>query len=149
MSDLEFHAAALADGIQAALPGWVVACVERVMRAWSGELTPAIAAAARSAGERAGREVGAAVRELLGRDIDDQRTTPLSLVRRAVSYPAEVLAAAGVPAVKRDAFAERSFPDDVYGLSPASFADVDPSLGEIALAWGAAKAFEHKRRHRR
>ena len=40
----------------------------------------------------------------------------------------------------RDRFAEQTFPDDVYDLVPASFADVDPSLHEPGLLWGAAKA---------
>ncbi|MBO0748495.1 MAG: hypothetical protein J2O47_09085, partial [Acidimicrobiaceae bacterium] len=99
--------------------------------------------------ERCRAEVGSEVRTLLLRDIDAQADTPLTIVRRAVSYPTAVLADAGVPHVVRDSFAERVFPDDVYGLAPASFTDVDPSLGELGIAWGAAKAFEHKRRHRR
>ena len=48
---------------------------------------------------------------------------------------------------RRDEFAERTFPDDVYDLSPASFADVDPALHEPGLMWGAAKA--HVILHRR
>ena len=37
----------------------------------------------------------------------------------------------------------RNFPDDVYDLSPATFADVDPALHEPGLVWGAAKAHVH------
>ena len=48
----------------------------------------------------------------------------------------------------RDQFANSSFPDDVYGLVPATWADVDPSLHEIGITWGAAKAFVHKARRR-
>ena len=32
------------------------------------------------------------------------------------------------------------FPDDDYDLSPATFADIDESLHEPGLVWGAAKA---------
>jgi hypothetical protein len=145
---LERHARALADGVGAALEGWVCRGVERIMLAWAGTVGPEVSAAAREAGRRAGAEVGADVRRLLALDIDDQRTTPLALVRHAVRYPTEVLQAAGVPGVERDRFAEAAFPNDVYGLSPASFADIDPALADVALSWGAAKAFEHKRRHR-
>jgi hypothetical protein len=60
-----------------------------------------------------------------------------------------VLRAAGVPPVRRDEFAEHAFPDDVYDLAPASFADVDPSLHEPGLVWGAAKAHVHLSRRRR
>jgi len=52
-----------------------------------------------------------------------------------------------MPPVQRDSFAEASFPDDDYDLAPASLADVDPDLLEPGLAWGAAKAMAHRRRH--
>ena len=142
------HALALADGIEAVLDKWVARCVVELVTAWSGSVDPEVRAAAEEAGERCRVEVGAEVRTLLLTDIDAQRGTPLAILRRAVSYPTEVLASAGVPHVVRDSFAERMFPDDVYGLAPASFSDVDPSLSELGITWGAAKAFEHKRRHR-
>jgi hypothetical protein len=88
------------------------------------------------------------VRLVLEADIDDQRTNPLAVLRRAVRYPTDVLRAAGVPEVVRDAFAEAHEPDDVYDLSPASFADIDPALHEPGLVWGAAKAHVHLHRRR-
>lgn len=136
---MEEQGRALADGIEAALPGWVVRCVAR--------FAPDARAEAAEAGRRAANEVGSAVRALLGQDVDDQRDTPLTLLRNAVAYPTAVLQAAGVPPVERDRFAVERFPDDPYDLTPATFADIDPSLAEVGLAWGAAKAFEHKRRH--
>jgi hypothetical protein len=65
-----------------------------------------------------------------------------------VTYPSQVLAAAGVPAVVRDDYDEAHFPDDVYGLTPRTFADVDPALHDVALVWGAAKARASMVRHR-
>jgi hypothetical protein len=59
-----------------------------------------------------------------------------------------VLHDAGVPAVERDDFARSRFPDDDYDLTPATWADVDPSIAALGIAWGAAKAFIHKQRHR-
>lgn len=131
----------LASAVEAALPGWVVRCVTRLAPG-AGER-----AAAEAAGQRAGVEVGAAVRALLLTDVDAQRTTPLALLRDAVRYPTAVLAEAGVPPVARDPFAVERFPDDVYDLTPASFADVEPGLGELGIRWGASKAWEHKQRH--
>ncbi len=131
----------LADGIEAALPGWVTGHVERLALAWSGELTPELVASARAAGERAQAEVGGAVRALLRTDVDAQQVNPLSLLRAAVAYPTAVLEAAGVPPVERDPFSERAFPEDVYDLSPAGFGEVSPALHEPGLAWGAAKAY--------
>ncbi|HEX3539029.1 MAG TPA: hypothetical protein VHT75_01185 [Acidimicrobiales bacterium] len=138
--DVAPYAAALADGIEAALPGWVVRSVTRFV--------PELADQAAEAGRQAAADVGPRVRHLLESDIDEQRTTPLAIVRRhALRYPTAVLGAAGVPAVGRDEGAEELFPDDPYDLVPASFADLDPELADTGLRWGAAKAFEHKRRH--
>ena len=140
---MEPHGTALADAIVAALPGWVERCVASRLPAPD----PAASEAARDAGRRAATEVGAEVRALLAADIDDQRTTPLALLRRAVRYPTEVLRAAGAPPVDRDPIQVRLMPDDLYDLSPANFADVDPALAEPGLVWGAAKALAHRRRH--
>jgi hypothetical protein len=107
-----------------------------------------VRAAAAEAGRRAATEVAREVRDLLALDIDDQRTTPLSLLRRAVRYPTEVLRAAGVPPVVRDEHQERLFPEDDYDLAPANFADVSPDLADVGLAWGAAKAYTHLERRR-
>jgi hypothetical protein len=150
VESIEEPARRLADAIDAALPGWVIRSVTRVMAAWTGDpsLPPDVAAAADAAARQATEETGALTRALLLGDIDEQRTTPLALIRGAVRYPTAVLESAGVPPVARDRFAIDAFPDDDYDLTPASFADVDPALAEPGIAWGAAKAFEHKRRHR-
>jgi len=146
---MEEHAAALADGIEAALPGWVERSVERVLGAWGGDIDwDRTRAEARAAGERARDEVMPRIRELLAADIDQQRGNPLAMVRGAVRYPTAVLRDAGVPAVVRDEHQERLLPDDVYDLAPANFADLDPGLAEVGTAWGAAKAFEHLQRHK-
>jgi hypothetical protein len=137
----------LARAVEAALPAWVVRSVERVLVGWRGEADPAVMAEAAEAGARAGVEVGARLRALLEADIDDQRATPLAVVRDAVRFPTEVLRRAGVPPRPRDAAAEALFPDDDYDLVPGSLADLDPALGELAIAWGAWKAMAHRRRH--
>ena len=102
----------------------------------------------RPRGERARVEVGARVRRLLAQDIDEQRTNPLSLLRDAVRYPTGVLREAGVPGESRDDFAVRAFPDDEYDLAPATWADVDPSLQDPGITWGAWKAYTHLSRRR-
>ena len=140
---MEPHATALADAIVGALPGWVERCVVRRLPAPD----EGAAQAAREAGTRAADEVGAEIRALLAADIDDQRTTPLALLRGAVRYPTEVLKAAGVSPLDRDPIQVRLLPDDLYDLSPANFADVDPALAEPGMVWGAAKALAHRRRH--
>ena len=148
MGRVEPHATALADAVDAALPGWVERSVARVLVAWQGgPPDPEVLKAAREAGLQAAAEIGPAVRALVEADIDAQRSTPLALLRSAVRYPTRVLQEAGVPPVERDPIQVRLLPDDLYDLSPASFADVDPSLAEPGMVWGAAKALAHRRRH--
>ena len=148
-ASLATHAADLADGIVRALPGWVERSVTDRYRAWAGEDPPEpVAAAGREAAQAAVTDVEAPIRELLGADPDEQRSTPLALLRQAVVRPTAVLRAAGVPPVVRDPHAERLFPDDEYDLSPGAFADIDPALHEPGLVWGAAKAHVILRRRR-
>jgi hypothetical protein len=142
--ELHRYAGELADAIERELPGWVIRSVERRL---PPEEDGAAMDQAGAAGQRARLETGAQIRELLEQDIDEQRTTPLALLRAAVVYPTGVLRDAGVPPVGRDEFALDAFPDDDYDLAPAAFADVHPSLHEPAIAWGAAKAYVHLHRH--
>jgi hypothetical protein len=147
---LAAYGRALADAIDRAIPRWVVRQVRTVMEAQVGACPPEAIDAAMAAGVRAGDEIGPLIRRLLEADVDDQRTTPLAIIRGAVTYPTEVLEAAGAAPVPRDRFAAQSFPDDIYDLTPASFADLDadePGLAEAGLTWGAAKAFVHRHRH--
>ena len=138
--------AELAARVGAALPGWVRRGVEARLPPATPE-RDAVMARAEVAGQRAGREVELELRALLSSDVDAQRSTPLAVVRAAVAYPTEVLAQAQVPPVPRDPFVSERFPDDPYGLTPTSLQAIDPELGEVAMAWGAAKAMAHRRRH--
>lgn len=131
------------------LGGWVVASVSRILVAWQGTPDAAAMEAAVEAGRRAAISVGAEVRALLGTDVDDQRETPLTILRAATRYPTEVLRRAGVPPLVRDDYRERAFPDDSYDLAPATWADVSPELVGPGMAWGAWKAMVHRARHER
>jgi len=138
---------ALADAVEAALPSWVERSVGRLAEACFGHLDAGVAEPARRAGEAATVDVMARLRALLAEDVDAQRANPLSVVRSAVRYPTEVLQAAGVPPVERDAYAVAQFPDDIYDLTPATFAELDASVAAPGLEWGAAKAWTHMQRH--
>ena len=88
--------------------------------------------------DRASDDLLERLADLLTTDVDEQRTTPLSLLRDAVREPTRLLQELGaVPPSSPDG---GRFPDDVYGLGPATWSDVDPSLHEPGLAWGAWKA---------
>lgn len=142
---LAAYASALADAIEAALPGWVERAVASRAEP-AGVEVPGHEVGA--AADRAAADVAPTIRALLDADIDEQRANPLHLLRAAVQYPTAVLQAAGVPATARDPDAVRLFPDDVYDLTPGSFADVDPALHEPGIRWGAAKAHVHLARRR-
>src|ERR1700687_851940 len=103
---MDGYAQALYAAAVAALPGWVQRCVRSRASGLDDE--------AAEAGRRAALDAGARLRVLLATDIDEQRTNPLSVLRGAVVYPTEVLKAARVAPVARDAFVERGFPDDIY-----------------------------------
>ncbi len=149
VEETEDVAERLAAAVEAALPGWVERSVRQRVTQFGGVADPEVMAQAAGAGQRAAAEVGPELRRLVAADVDQQWTNPLSLLRQAVRYPTAVLRDAGVPPIVRDAYDERHFPDDDYGLTPLAFADVDPSLHDVGLAWGATKAMAHLSRHRR
>ena len=147
---LATYAQVLADAVVDALPGWVERAVAERYRAWRGHESPeGVVAAAKAAGAAAVADVETPLRALLAQDVDEQRSNPLAVVRRAVARPTHVLRAAGVPPVVRDAHAQELFPDDVYDLTPGAFADLAPSVHEPGLVWGAAKAHVILSRRRR
>lgn len=141
-------ASELAAAVEAAVPAWIERLVLGRIRDWNGEVGAEATAAAVGAAEAARADVVPRMRALLEADIDAQRGNPLELLRAATRHAHVALADLGVPGVTRDDFSERSFPEDEYDLMPATWADVDPSLHELGLTWGAAKAYVHMARRR-
>jgi hypothetical protein len=149
LEKLAAYAAELVTAVEVALPGWVQRSVAlRWSEANAGDPPPEVLEAAREAAAAAVDQVVPPLRELVALDVARQPTNPLSLIRAAVVHPTRVLAGAGVPPVERDQDAVRLFPDDAYDLAPAAFADLDPSVHEPGLRWGAAKAHVLLRRRR-
>ncbi|HZM32292.1 MAG TPA: hypothetical protein VFB77_17470 [Acidimicrobiales bacterium] len=143
------YADALAGAVDEALPRWVDRSVRGVLAAQGLPVDGEVEAGITSAAAAARDEAMPRLRALLATDIDDQRANPLSVLRSLVPHPTAVLRAAGARPVGRDEFAARNFPGDVYDLTPASFADVDPALHDPGLSWGAAKAHVHLTRRRK
>jgi hypothetical protein len=138
---------ALAAAIEGAIGPWVERSVVRIMEAYAGAVPDDVAADAGRAAAEATASVSADIRRLLALDAERQPTNPLSILRAAVRYPTAVLQRAGVPPVVRDEFRERAFPDDSYDLAPASWRDIDESLHEPGIIWGAWKAKTVMDRH--
>ncbi len=78
--------------------------------------------------------------ELLLTDPDEQRANPLAMVRASLRAPTEFLLQSGAVPVMRDEFAQVANPDDVFGIAPATWSDIDPQLHQPGLEWGAWKA---------
>lgn len=142
--------------------------VRRVLDAWErldGDERVRVDRDVSDAAHAGTRRVVGELRALLAEPPDRQRSTPLEIVRTIGREVTAVLRQAGVAAVVRDDFDERSFPDDLYDLAPhtlgdlavdpveqATAADTDPAavepadadesggLGALQLAWGLAKA---------
>jgi hypothetical protein len=131
-------------GVERELPGWVERSVRRILDAWGRAPADARARAERDAvdaGRTATDRIVAELRSLFALDVEEQRSTPLEIVRRAYREPTAVLAAAGIAPVERDDFAERAWPDDTYGLVVHGLGDLgDEDLAPLQMAWGLAKA---------
>ena len=130
----------LIDAVRPVVPRWLERCVVQTSIRATGACAPPLRAAAASMAATAAPEILGRLDALLTLDVDAQTTNPLSVLRWGVRFPTEVLESHAIPHARRDDFAVRAFPSDVYGLSPATWADVDESLQEPGLIWGAWKA---------
>ena len=143
MARLREASAALLTGVERALPAWAARAADGLLAAWGrldADRRREVVEEARGAGEAAAGRVAAELGELLDLDPAEQRATPLEIIRTAFVEPTAVLAAAGLPDVVRDAFDERAWPDDRFGLVPRTLKDLDPDLAAVHFAWGVAKA---------
>ncbi|MCU1399486.1 MAG: hypothetical protein JWN62_2595 [Acidimicrobiales bacterium] len=130
----------LADAAHAAVPRWLIRCVVDTARQMGVPAAAELVSDAEEMSRVHAPLVLAELDALLDTDAEAQRTNPLSVLRAAVRHPTEVLARHHVPTPRRTEFDERNFPTDVYALGPATWADVDESLQEPGLIWGAWKA---------
>lgn len=146
--DIETVASALLEAAVEATPTWVARSVGEIVAAQGLQVDDAHTARVVEAGERAQRYVETNLGALLRTDIDQQRTTPLTIFRDAARFPVEVLHSVGAREVHRIDVDRWAFPNDPFGVTPASLADMGPAVHEAGIAWGAAKAHVHLRRRR-
>lgn len=142
---LEEFARSLANEVEQATPVWV----QRVVASRVGPDQLAVQAEAIQAlADDVGSRVSTALNELLGADIDAQRTTPLAIVRGVVPQLSAYLHSVGAPKVGRDAHARELHPNDDFALTPAGFEDFGEGVREASMLWGAAKAHVHIQRRK-
>lgn len=136
--------AAIASAVEELAVDYLVRRAADVVDAWglvAGEDRPDLDARILRASVEARNRVTAELRVLLGEPAAAQGATPLEVVRGLPREVTRVLAASGIPAVVRDPFDERAWPDDRYEMVPRSLADLgDSRLAPLHLAWGVAKA---------
>ena len=101
-----------------------------------------------SAADQAAAWVHTELAALLSRDVEEQRTNPLQLLRNASRFAEPVLRAAGVPEPVRDEFEQRAMPEDPYGIGPLAWMDLGEDVHEAGIIWGAWKAATVISRHR-
>ncbi len=135
----------LANQIDVGLPQWIRASLERFLD--EDQLT-ALQAEIETAEREDSTAIMVRLRTFLDQDIDQQRTTPLAILRQAVPLVTNILQQAGVPHVNRDRDAARLHPDDGYDLTPASYGDFGDDVQQASLLWGAAKAHIHIQRRK-
>ena len=131
----------LVDGVDAVFVAWIERLVDEHLGAdLPADKHRAVMIDAHKAGMAAREATMPTLRTLLATDADQQSSSPLAILRNAIAFPTRVLIDAGATPVVRDEFDQRMFPDDLFDLSPAGFGDIDPSLAELGMVWGAAKA---------
>ncbi len=137
-------AALLVDGVERLGAAWVVRAVTFIVDAYDRLDAPArehTLEAAHAIGPAAAARVASDLRALFVLDPADQHATPLEIIRTLRYEVTGVLEAAGIPAVERDQYETRAFPDDMYGIVPKSVAELgDDELGGALIAWGMSKA---------
>lgn len=144
MTTYESATADLIAAIDRVVEHWLTTAVERAVvphrEAMADEFVGKLMNEAAEAAREGRLWVVTRLRETLEVDVDQQRVNPLQTLREAVKFPTRVLLRADVPPAARDEFDEKINPDDIYGIGPAHWNDIDESLTEPGIVWGAAKA---------
>jgi hypothetical protein len=85
---------------------------------------------------------------VLTADVDGGSGSPLAVVRSGTGTLNDLLDELGIPRPARDDFSVSRFPEDRHDVGPAAFVDIDESVHEPGIMWGAARAHVHLRRRR-
>ena len=138
------HTATLRDALAEKVPQWAATVVQALTPEPDSPESDEAVERVRTTAET---ETVPELTRLLDTDIDAQWCSPLDVVRTLVPVLTDTLDQLGAAARPRDARSQELMPDDIYAITPATFADIHPSLHEPGLGWGAAKAHVHLRRH--
>lgn len=131
---LEQYPAALFDAIADAYGTWLTKCI--IVRGGNAidreQLADVVGMCARTALED--------LYQFLSTDVDEQKTSPLHILRQSTRLANDLLASSGVVLPHRDEFESSAMPDDVYGIGPLTWRDLSDDVHEAGITWGAWKA---------
>lgn len=137
--------AALYEVAQRVVPGWMQRVAVEAC-ATSGVDPDTIGSELDRTVDDAAADALSRLETLLATDVDEQRATPLSLLRESTVPVVAVLREHGV-----DPSSSVAAPGGAHGehaLGPATWSDVDEELHGPGIAWGAWKAMTVLRRRR-
>ncbi len=131
---------ALAASVASAWPQWVARVIASGVATLDDRPDPEVVAEViRVTADAIAHDVGADLAALLALPLDEQRSTPLQVVRDAAKYVGAALDALGVLRPTRDQTQVSLLPDDHHDVGPASFADLGLDVQHAALAWTATR----------
>ena len=130
----------LVAAVDRVVENWLVRIAQERLTQHFGDVPTDLREAVKQAAHEGRMRTVERLAQVLRADVDAQQANPLQILRQSVVHVATVLRKAGVPEVLRDEFDASINPGDVYSLYPAHWSDVDESLTEPGIVWGAAKA---------
>lgn len=142
---LEPYPAALYSAVVANADAWLRRCVSKVT---GGAAVVVSAAECDAVIARTAGVIDTSLRDMLGRDPEEQRMSPLQVIRSATSELTEYLLSVGCTPVKRDEMDASMLPEDVFAFGPVTWRDLGDDVHEAGIAWGAWKAATIMSRHR-
>jgi hypothetical protein len=139
-SQLEPYSQALFDAVVDAVPVWITRRLHEIAQLAPSGDKGAVTSEAAHVAEQTQRFVREHLHQLLSQDVDEQRSNPLHILRRANAAATAVLQSADIPQVHRDEFDKSALPDDVYAIGPHTWRDLSEDVHEAGITWGAWKA---------
>ena len=137
---LEPYAKALFDEVMTAVPAWLERSIGALLATPVESLDPSVRERIDSVVQRTRDDIARDLSRLLATDVDEQRTSPMHVLRRSTGGVTRLLSEMGVPPVLRDEFDASVMPDDPFALGPLTWKDLSEEVHDAGITWGAWKA---------
>ena len=138
--ELEQYPQDLYDAVMAAVPHWILRRIEEVMKSGATEVSTQVMNEISEVSQQVQRTVESSLFELLSLDVDNQRQSPLHVIRTSINSATELLSRYEVPLPQRDEFETKAMPRDIFSIGPLTWKDLSEDVHEAGINWGAWKA---------